>query len=243
MATQSSILTWRILQTEERGGVQSISSQRVGHNWSDQVHMHIFQMLVGTGVGWEKMGAWLGNWKQEQNKFIHWMIWDHVTILWCSVTCGNSCIIWKWLALHSCQWNPGQGTEVLFHVEHRSQCVWKCRLPKSESSSSESCSVVSDSLGPHGLYSPWNSPGQNTGVGSLSLLQQKRTQIQRELWGLVFLRQTAVWVQHVLLSGGGAGLPRRLGWHLEGTDGKGKPSKEISDLLHVYILFDTVMGF
>ena len=29
----------------------------------------------------------------------------------------------------------------------------------------------SDSLWPHGLYSPWNSPGQNTGVGSLSLLQ------------------------------------------------------------------------
>ena len=24
---------------------------------------------------------------------------------------------------------------------------------------------------PHGLYSPWNSPGQNTGVGSLPLLQ------------------------------------------------------------------------
>ena len=27
------------------------------------------------------------------------------------------------------------------------------------------------SLRPHGLCSPWNSPGQNTGVGSLSLLQ------------------------------------------------------------------------
>ena len=26
-------------------------------------------------------------------------------------------------------------------------------------------------LQPHGLYSPWNSPGQKTGVGSLSLLQ------------------------------------------------------------------------
>ena len=36
---------------------------------------------------------------------------------------------------------------------------------------SESHSVMSDSLRPHGLYSPWNSPGQNTGVGSLSLLQ------------------------------------------------------------------------
>ena len=36
---------------------------------------------------------------------------------------------------------------------------------------SDSCSVVSDSLWPHGLYSPWNSPGQNIGVSSLSLLQ------------------------------------------------------------------------
>ena len=40
-----------------------------------------------------------------------------------------------------------------------------------EREQSESCSVVSDSLRPRGLYSPWNSPGQNIGVGSLSLLQ------------------------------------------------------------------------
>ena len=31
---------------------------------------------------------------------------------------------------------------------------------------------MSDSLQPHGLYSSWNSPGQNTGVGKLPLLQQ-----------------------------------------------------------------------
>ena len=36
---------------------------------------------------------------------------------------------------------------------------------------SKSLSVMSDSLQPHGLYSPQNSPGQNTGVGSCSLLQ------------------------------------------------------------------------
>ena len=36
---------------------------------------------------------------------------------------------------------------------------------------SESCSVVLYSLLPHELYRPWNSPGQNTGVGSLSVLQ------------------------------------------------------------------------
>ena len=38
-------------------------------------------------------------------------------------------------------------------------------------SESESCLVVSNSLWSHGLHSPWNSPGQNTGVDTLSLLQ------------------------------------------------------------------------
>ena len=32
-------------------------------------------------------------------------------------------------------------------------------------------SFVSNSWQPHGLYSPWTSLGQNTGVGSLSLIQ------------------------------------------------------------------------
>ena len=32
---------------------------------------------------------------------------------------------------------------------------------------SESHSVVSNYLQPHGLYHPWNSPGKNTGLGSL----------------------------------------------------------------------------
>ena len=36
---------------------------------------------------------------------------------------------------------------------------------------SESHSVVFNSVRPHGLFSPWNSPGQNTGVDSRSLLQ------------------------------------------------------------------------
>ena len=33
MATHSSILAWRIPWTEEPGGLQSMGSQRVGHNW------------------------------------------------------------------------------------------------------------------------------------------------------------------------------------------------------------------
>ena len=50
-------------------------------------------------------------------------------------------------------------------LPQRSSCI------TASPSVSESCSVMSDSLQPRGLYSPWNSPCQNTGVGSLSLLQ------------------------------------------------------------------------
>ena len=49
----------------------------------------------------------------------------------------------------------------LYHItQHLFEVKW-----------SESLSVMSDCLWPHGLYSPRNSLGQNTGVGSRSLLQ------------------------------------------------------------------------
>ena len=46
-----------------------------------------------------------------------------------------------------------------------------------KSSIRESCSVVSDSLRPHGLNSPWNSPGKNTWVASSQPRDQ--TQVSR----------------------------------------------------------------
>ena len=49
---------------------------------------------------------------------------------------------------------------------------------------SESHSVVSDSLWPHELYRPWNSPAQDTGVDSLSPLQ-RISPIQESNWGLL----------------------------------------------------------
>ena len=35
MATHSTVLAWRIPGTEEPGGLPSMGSQRVGHDWSD----------------------------------------------------------------------------------------------------------------------------------------------------------------------------------------------------------------
>ena len=51
----------------------------------------------------------------------------------------------------------------------------------------ESLSVISDSLQPHGLYRPWNSPGQDTGVGSLYLFQWIFP-TQELNWGLLHCR-------------------------------------------------------
>ena len=62
-------------------------------------------------------------------------------------------------------WISCIGRWILYH-----QCHLGSPL-NSNSSESENHSVVSDSLWHHGLYSPWSSPGKNTGVGSLLLLQ------------------------------------------------------------------------
>ena len=53
---------------------------------------------------------------------------------------------------------------------------------------SESCSIMSDSLWPHGLYSPWNFLGQNTAVGSLDFLQGIFPTKELNL-GLLYYRQ------------------------------------------------------
>ena len=69
---------------------------------------------------------------------------------------------------------------------------------------SESSSVLSDSLRPHELYSPWNSPGQSTGVGSLSLLQGIFP-TQGSNPGLLHCRQILCQLNH-------KGSPRILEW-------------------------------
>ena len=75
---------------------------------------------------------------------------------------------WRWILYQlSCQGSPGvRWREAWSQMEvvEKNFNIWQlCE--------SESHSVVSNSLGPHELYSPWNSPGQNTGMGILSLLQ------------------------------------------------------------------------
>ena len=61
---------------------------------------------------------------------------------------------------------------------------------------SESRSTVSNSSQPQGLYSPWNSAGQNPGVGSLSLLHGIFLS-QRSNPGLLHCRQILYQLSHM----------------------------------------------
>ena len=83
----------------------------------------------------------------------------------------------------------------------RSFSVFDCFCSECES---ENHSVLSNSLQPCGLYSPWNSLGQNTEMGSLSLLQGIFL-AQGSNPGLPHCRQILYQLCH-------HGSPRKLEW-------------------------------
>ena len=74
MATHSSVLAWRIPWTEKPGRLQSMGSQRVGHNWvtntythmiscsvvSDSVQPHALYSLLGSSVHGDSPGKNIG---------------------------------------------------------------------------------------------------------------------------------------------------------------------------------------
>ena len=123
------------------------------------------------------MWIYIENWKDKRSLEIGHLSVSHSTYK--AIFFFHPCIkiIHFWFN-HLCLFLSPQWSHVIIswpgHPEHNCfqlsvlilppliVCDWK----------SESCSVVSDSLWPRGLYSPWNSSGQNVGVGSCSLLQR-----------------------------------------------------------------------
>ena len=63
-------------------------------------------------------------------------------------------------------WNPCLMSPALAGGFLTTSATWEA-LKEASESQSEIRLVMSNSSRPHGLYSPWNSPGQNTGVGRL----------------------------------------------------------------------------
>ena len=136
-----------------------------------------------------------GGWACQRDGKKYYLPWEHPIkmIIWnssrnCQKYWQNSLIIshglcLRWLIIlfwytivhgiaKSQTWLSDFHFTLHFRYTHQVQNGYLTEKSFSESES-ESHSVVSDSLQPcERLYSPWNSPGQNTGVGSLSLLQR-----------------------------------------------------------------------
>ena len=55
METHSSILAWEIPWREEPGGLQSMGSQRVGHDWSYLAYTHTHTHTQSDSVPWRAL--------------------------------------------------------------------------------------------------------------------------------------------------------------------------------------------
>ena len=82
MATDFSSLVWEIPWTEEPGGLQSVESKRVGHNWACTNSPGIYVCVYGRP--WHK---WQIYWKPVENlnfpnrNCFHSQFWEIVSIL------------------------------------------------------------------------------------------------------------------------------------------------------------------
>ena len=76
MATHSSIVAWRIPWTKEPGRLQSMGSQRVGHEWvtkhSPKSEQEIFALSADRVISWEGYQECL---VKEKFPMLHGMFW------------------------------------------------------------------------------------------------------------------------------------------------------------------------
>ena len=79
MATHSSVLAWRIPGMAEPGGLLSLGSHRVGHNWSDLAAAAATDGLAKTTYHAQQEAQNLDGWKTL--KYI--IYFEQVTNLWC----------------------------------------------------------------------------------------------------------------------------------------------------------------
>ena len=134
--------------------------------------------LVIVNILFPQHKRWLYTWKSPDGQY-----WNQIDYNFCS---------WRWRnSIQSAKTRPGADCdpdyELLiakfrFQLKKVGETTRPFRYDLNQipynytmKSESECCSVMSNSLQPSGLYSPWNFPGQNIGVGSRSPLQENYT--------------------------------------------------------------------
>ena len=155
MATRSNILAWEIPLAKEPGGIQSMGSQKSQTRLSAQATPPPQDKVLRWGIPQANPTR---NYQEIASRF------SSLLSLFLRST-KRIQQLWKW--------NVMSDLCLLPHLFKEYQPV---TFHSVENVLLNSCSVVSDSLRPHGLQStrllcPWNFPGKNTGVGCHFLLQ------------------------------------------------------------------------
>ena len=74
MAPHSSTLAWKIPWTEEPGGLQSMGSRRVGHNWAPFLSLFTFMHWRRK---WQPTPVFLPGESQGRGSLVGCHLWDH----------------------------------------------------------------------------------------------------------------------------------------------------------------------
>ena len=105
MATHSSILAWRIPWTEEPGGLQSMGSQRVGHDWAPSLSLMLGRFVPGDTLA-TVCPFWSLEWTpQFIYSFCWWCLVSNLGLLQClllNVYTDFWCMFMKMLGLCLC---------------------------------------------------------------------------------------------------------------------------------------------
>ena len=145
MATYSSILAWSIPWTEEPGRLWSMGLWRVRHDFSDLVCIKVKCSLWVWKSG-SCVGLFATPWTIQSVEFSRPEYWSGQPFCFCNLEEARS----KFWLLHLDVCLRPLSSSWTWKLLNR---VWLFVTPETV------------------LYSPWNSLGQNTRLGSLSLLQ------------------------------------------------------------------------
>ena len=108
MTTHSSILAWRNPWPMKSGGLQSIGSQRIRHDWRDRACMHTCKQRLNVTVSVclspfcsKNAVSWLISLQEKDGKN-HWFGDWLFSICICTCTCVCRCIIHLLCVIHHC---------------------------------------------------------------------------------------------------------------------------------------------
>ena len=92
MLTHSSILAWRIPWMEKPGGLQSMGSQRVGHDWATSFHFTSLHDRINGTVDFLLSALGLFCYHHtgaRMNPFLFWYIWKPGLAFWINILWDN----------------------------------------------------------------------------------------------------------------------------------------------------------